>query len=670
MSKKLLLGLLALASAQTAAVAQNRPGHSLDRALLRQSRPVKLNLTATPDNAPGRAAASTSNRPMAPSPASWGTLIGQTTYDLQTNRAGAERIAADGNNMTSVWTQTCALGSSPNYANRGAGHNVSTDGGATWLRGTTGNCPSNFGITSQRTGWPEIAYVGGFEFLAAHTGSGVATTRRPIGGGTAAWPASTVLPFTIDTDGAGTASGTWPRMVSNGTSLHMLYCSNGSTTDPQQPSGVINPMLYSRSTDGGLTWDQQNVLLPGMDASNFESVGGDQYTIHANGNNVAVASGAFGDHLVIWKSTDNGTTFTPRVVIGDYTDADTLDIDGVPGGDSATVVAPDGAMSIVIDNNGKVHWFGGTQLIQVAKDAVTGRWVATGSYFPDAIRELWYWNDAELAGCAPKVAATIDPSVPAGAPFQTLATGNNSSRQPYNVIGPVSMPTATVDANGDVYVVYACGRLGTSDDGTSDGQYYRDLYLQRVSFTSSNQVQFYTPQNISRDLNNITDGTASVSEESVFPSVVHSVINGKIHYQWMSDFAPGNALQPATGADPEGENAIMYDAIDLSTVTWTAGNLEACVTGLAVAPDHVTFASVAPNPTTGQTTLTLDAKQAARATVTVTDVMGRQVLRLPAADLQRGINKLNLDLSNVRPGVYFYTVTTDKFTLTQRVVKN
>lgn len=562
-----LLGLLLACSTASLAQAQ-LPAHRprIDRAALRATRPVPLPTRVSDGPAPAQTASPVSaNRPTSPSPGAWGTLIGQSTYDLQSNRAPANRMAMTGTNLSAVWTQTCSLGSSPNFTNRGIGYNLTTNGGTSFTSGPAGNCPSNFGIATQRTGWPEVTHVNGNEFVAAHTGSGIVTTKRGLGSG--AWSAMTTLSFSTGTDG-GTANATWPRMVSNGSSLHMVYCSNGSATVPQAPSGVLNPMLYNRSTDGGLTWDRQNVLLPGMDATNFNIIGPDNYAIGINGNTVAIATGSMGDHLVIWKSTDNGTTFTARVVIGNYTDADTLDIDGQAGGDTATVIAPDGSMSVVVGSTGKVHWFSGTQLIQVVRNA-SGRWVATGNYYPDAAREMWYWNDVELTNTTPVIAAQLDMTVPGGSPFQTLATGSNSTREIYGQIGPVSMPTAVTDTNGDVYAIYAGGRLGTTDDGTANGQYYRDLYVVRLSFTGNNQVQTYAPKNISRDLEGVFDGAASISEESVFPSAVHNVVNGKIHYQWMSDFAPGTALLPSSGADPEGENAIMYDAMNLASITWT-----------------------------------------------------------------------------------------------------
>ncbi len=671
MNKKLLLGLLALAAAHSAAEAQSRRP-TINRAATLKGVPMPQHLTANEQGPLRSTSAVQSRSPQAPQPASFGQLIGQTTYDLQSNRASPNRMAMTGNTLSAVWTQTCAL-SGGTFAKRGIGYNYSADAntptvpGVSFVNGTTGNCPSDFGLSTVRVGWPEVAHVNGKELVVAHAGAGIVSMSRPVG--TGAWTPSTPLTFSQAILG-GAGNGTWPRLVASGNTAHMVYAGNGSTTN-----GVVSPMLYSRSLDGGANWDKQNVLLPGMDSTNFDYVGGDSYAIAVNGNTVAMAAGSFGDHTLVWKSTNNGDSFEAYTIQGDFTDADTVQIQGQTG-DTAAVVASDGAMSVVVDNAGAIHWFSGSQLVQVVKDPISGKWIASGTYYPDAVRALLYWNDRELRFTSLRDVsiAGVDmlcPSAPAFTPCDLArADGTNQSRQPYNVIGPVSMPTAITDANGDVYVIYAAGRIGTSNTGAEDGQYLRDLYLQKLSFPGGNQVQVHQQKNISRDIKNIADGAAAANnEESAFPTAVHTVVNNKIHYQWMSDFEPGNALQPTAGPDPEVENAIMYDNIQLP-LPFTPDFVITGTLGLRNdATDFVKVVSASPNPTTGKTTLSLNLKQAARATIVVRNVLGQEVLRLPAMALATGMNSVSLDLSNQGAGVYFYTVAADKFTVTQRVVK-
>ncbi|MBC7448048.1 MAG: T9SS type A sorting domain-containing protein [Hymenobacteraceae bacterium] len=689
MNKKLLLGLLALAAAHSAAEAQSLRSH-INRDRLRNARLVSRSVN---DNTPARPTTTASQRVQAPTPASWGELVGQTTYDLQTNRATTNRMAMTGNALSMVWTQNCVIGS---FTNRGVGYNYSTDanGGGTpsFVNGTAGACGASagtFGIASIRTGWPELAHSNGNEVVIAHSNAvgGLKKMMRPLGSGT--WTASETLPFTVDIDGPGSGlSGFWPRMVASGSTLHLVYCDNGST-DPASPiaqpgnivqtPGVVQPVVYARSLDGGMTWDKSNVILTGLDNANLASglvvggiaedtasVGGDSYAIAVNGNNVAVCAHNLGTNTILSKSTDGGTTWTATRIMGGFTDADTTNVNG----STPAVLDNDGSMTMVIDNAGTVHWFAGSSLALVRRLS-NGIWSGTGRAFTNASDALLYWNDRDLRSSGPIVLDSLDnscPTPPVFTPCELASSAAAAGGSAYGLAGIVSMSTATLNAaTGDVYVMYAGGRIGTSSDGTAQGQYLRDLYLKKLSFPGGGQVVTYQAKNISRDIKNIPDGAAaSNGEESVYPSALHTVENNFIHYQWMSDFEPGTALQ-GTPVDSEVENAIMYDRIDVSTLTWSAPVI---VTGIREElAANVLAVSASPNPTTGKTTLNLNLKQDARATIVVRNVLGQEVLRLPATSLAVGLNAVSLDLSSQGAGVYFYTVAADKFTLTQRVVK-
>ncbi len=707
MNKEFILGLLTLAIVHSTVQAQSRrPSlRPTDRRIYKLM-PPPTSTDAPTSATPPTTAPATNRRVQAPSPPSFGQLIGQTTYDLQTNRSTGNRMAMTNNALSAVWTQNCMIGGGPLFPNRGVGYNYAANatgpGPTTFVNGTPGNCGAGFGtfgISNTRVGWPEIVHSNNHEVVVAHTPTlGLSQMTRPFGA--SSWT-QTALPFTLNIDGPGqpATAGFWPRMVASGNTVHLLYCDNPlvaltPASPPQapiaqpsavaQPTGVVRPLLYARSLDGGASWDKANIVLPMFDYAGIGSgallPGGaandtvqlepDSYVVAANGNHVAVCITALGRNVVLAKSADGGTTWSSRLIMGNYTDNDTVNVRTI-NGPVTSIEGSDGSMSMVIDNGGTVHWFSGIAVTPVRKRTGSPYWSGTGRYFENSSQNLLYWNDRELASSKPTVIDSLDTSCPSF-PFPSCLLAEGEAA--YQAIGVVSMPTATVDtATGDVYVIYSGGRIGTSNDGTLDGQFHRDLYVKKLEFAGG-QIKSFASQNISRDLRGIPDGAAAQNtEESVYPSAVHTLQNNFIHYQWMADFEPGTALQ-GTPVDAEVENAIGYDRLDVTAVNWRTPVIvtpTAVVTATAAdVATTVADASVAPNPTTGISTLSLTLKQAANATVIVRNPLGQEVLRVPAGNLHTGLNTINLDLSGQAAGVYFYTVSADSFLLTRRVVKH
>ena len=610
-------------------------------------------------------AASQNNKSM--SAGSFGTQIGHSYYDLPSNSSVPNRILrhSDGT-ISAVWNETCSGNGSPSFATRGSGYNYYD--GNTWIHGAlpgtnpveyVGTCNetgANYGIASKRIGWPEIITLpSGKEMVFGHD-VGINVTSRPTKGtgGMAAWSGTTDLTFTQNVQGVGN-NGTWPRVVNNGNNIHMVYTLNKTvaTGSPAEPviNGVTNPIVYSRSTDGGITWDVQNMFLPDMSAVNGYTRGGaDAYSISVNGNHVAITSGAFfSGPMTIWRSSDNGTTWT-RTVIDRITAADTImtSTDTIGFGN-------DGAFASIIEPNGTVHVWAGEIAGRVHYNATTGQFVPGDSWFPAVGRALLYWNSTFPANTPPQVIATIEDSQPAGGPKDWVAS-NTAKLAPYGTMGLVSMANAAM-GNGRIYVVYAAAVKGTSNNGGSTGQPFRDLYVVQRSFNGN----WETPINISRSLNLFPTAPGSSAaenfEESVFPSVAHEVgADNKLHITWMSDFEPGMNL--GSDADPEGENAIMYYALNVASLG-TKKDIAAFVNEIKAYP----------NPTNGKMTINVDLKKNANVSVRVMNVMGQEVANVTPRMLTAGSNQVAVDMSGLANGVYLYTVTSDNFTVTNRIVK-
>ena len=579
----------------------------------------------------------------------WGQLVGQTQYDLQTNAAAPRRVTVDNGRVATVWTQICPNASSPTVAPRGIGYNrTEAPGAAPVVSGTT--CNTSFGIAAFRTGWPELLRIGGQDVVFAHTGRGLVQISRPTD--TSQWVTSAVLPFTDTLGGNPRHSAMWVRAAGSGATVHLLY----SATDAL--NGSTLPALYSRSSDGGLTWDRRNVELPGLDTLTVRNAA-DAYAIAAHGNTVAVAAGAFASPTMLALSYDGGATFTSYRITPPITDADTVLVTTFAGAPQAVcAVVPDGSMSLVVDATGTAHWFSGSQLATLRPGPTPGTWVGDSAYLANHADHLLYWNNRELATSAPVPVATY------AATSTTHPTPYNpQSRAPFTIHGNLSMPTAVADpTDGSIYCVFS--QLMPATVPNEPGR-FRDLYLQKLSFPGANQVQAHVPRNISRELRGLPLGAAAMGFDCVFPSAAPAIENGLLHYQWLSDTLPG--LNQWNGG-PVSTAAILLDTIQVGGTAFQPWRLFGGPTGLsaaALAPD----VQLAPNPTGGLATVRLTGSAATTATLSVRDVLGRVVLAPAPHQLAAGSAAVPLDLRNQPAGVYLVTVDVGGIQTVRRLLK-
>ena len=595
----------------------------------------------------------------------YGTQIGQTYYDLQSNYSTGNRIVrhADGT-ISAVWTESCESDPTScdeniapngcNYVNRGAGYNFFD--GSQWVYGPDGTCDepggTEYGIFPVRAGWPEIISLpSGKEMVFAHASTGntlnpttLQTVSRPqFGqGDMSSWTHSGVNLFT-----PATFTNTWPRVVSSGTTIHMV-----ATCQPCTTRRVIGPIRYFRSTNEGATWDKIDVELPGIDTPFFSNIGADGYAIHANGQHVAIIAGGTADDWAMWKSDNNGETWVKKTITHFDGAADTVDL----GLTYPVYETTDQFMSVVVDKNGLAHAFAGHSVIAIDPDTMK----YNNRYYPGLGNGIVYWNENMGPDSLMMAVNGIEDIYPAGHEKDYIAGAVSSAKDDFSpfAAGMVNMPAAAVDANNNLYLVYSALLEGSSLEGDSTGQAYRDLYITRFMVGDTNA--WAEPINIPLGIS----GQRSEFEDNVFPSVVKDIANDEvIHVVWQNDYTPG--LHVRIDFDEEELNRIMYAPIGLDR--WPD------IFNVLSAPEEVSYASnitVAPNPTnTGLANVNLTLDRAAKVGVKVTNILGQEVYNVPAMEKPVGPSSIMIDLSAQPAGIYIYSVVVDGVAKTQRLVK-
>ncbi len=653
MKKQLLFGVAAFAF--LASNAQNQAGRKVmmpEKSTLKAYKYEKLR-PGTPevidDSYKNAQTANTNSKVSKPSSvnktaAVTQTIIGHTWYDLQSNSAVGDRIVVnpDGS-IAACWTIEPDLGSGDpgtSYANRGTGYN--------YYNGSTWGAEPMARIESVRTGWGNVFNTGtGKEAVVAHNGaSGLQRTSRPAKGTNSPTPWSSALAFASPSGGVVT----WPRLVgtTTGDTLYNVAVANGTAL------GQDIPVVFSRSTDAGLTWDITNVVPTGLDASKFLGFGGDSYAIAAHGATVAIVAGGVDSDVALVKSTDGGVTWTvDRTVykfpIPLYNSATTIsDIDNDAVVD--TVLSNDGIFSIALDNNNMAHvFFGRTYMYG---DGAQGTFTFYG------VDGLCYWNES-----MPDAVANTDPDILSSNAIlvagvedlngnNTIDAGNPASGTGYGAFrgSLTSYPSCAFDAQNNLYLSYS-SLNDTLKSYVNTDKNVRHIYVTKRLYNAINPDDFCTPIELDK-----FDPVALEIFEGMYGSMAKRV-DGNVHLVYMRDVAPGHGVPPSSGTNQDqAENHQQSSEIVYAKIP--VGDIFPCplVTGIENASSSsVSGLNFYPNPASNNATIDVTLNETAKVDIAILNTVG-QTVYTTAVNGNVGSNKVEVNLNNLSAGLYFYQV--------------
>jgi len=454
------------------------------------------------------------------------TIIGTSYFDLQSNSSLSNRIALhpDGS-IGAVWTYGIQASAFPD---RGTGYNYYN--GSSWGAHPTSR------IESLRCGWPSYDTWGtAGEINVSHNGTTGLEISKRTSRGTGSWTQ------TLFQGPAGIQdSPTWPRLVCSGDNHDTIHLVCNSY-DPYQ--GQTAAMLYSRSTDGGATWNPQNIVLAGTGSSYYNEIGADDYTMAARGNTVAIlCADAFYD-LFVMKSTDNGTTWTKTVIWEHpypFFDWNVTITD--------TFFCVDQSASVAIGPDGKVHVAFGINRV-LHSDVGT-----TYSYWP-YIDGIGYWNE-DIPTFSNDIHALAPPQL--GYANSELVTDNtyvgwsqdvngNGSLDlldvlSYRQLGLSTMPAICVDDQNNVFIAFS----STTEDYDNSIYNYKHIWLRARE------------SGVWGSFLHATDDITHIFDECVYPVLSQTLSSDDIHMIYQTDYEPGIALD---GDHDYVSNNIIHSAI-------------------------------------------------------------------------------------------------------------
>lgn len=555
-------------------------------------------------------------------------VIGATRYDLQSNTSMQNRfhVYEDGT-MGAAWTFGLA---DPDFSDRGTGYN--------YFDGTAWGPAPTIRIETIRAGWPSYAPYGeDGEMVVSHNfANGTLFLEKRDQKGTGAWTESffsgpTAVPIS------------WPRAITSGAAHNIIQVL--AITWPVANGGPIyegldGALLYSRTTDGGATWDPQNMILDGLTSNEYVGFTADMYEWATMGDNIAFLVGDAWQDFLLMKSTDNGDTWT-KTVIWEHP------YPFFAGGVTDTFYCVDGDHHLAFDSDGMVHVVFGINRA-VADDA--------GSYWFPLVDGVGYWNESR-----PTFSNTMDALNPYGEPGSELVIDYSligwaqdiNENGTWDIIGEVglyyvgasSMPQIIVNDQGEMVIVYA-SVTETYNNGTQDYRHLWGRYSPNGDWWGSKFAD-------------LTSSLEHIFDECVFPSVA-TLSDNNVYLIYQTDVEPGLAIRG--DMDPYTDNVIRYMRVDVG---------EELYVGVSENDNPISDYDVlqnVPNPATGTTTIGVNIRRVTPLTLKLVNMTGQQVMAVDAGMATPGMNRMVVDVSDLAPGTYFYTVRAGDAEVTKKMV--
>ncbi len=555
--------------------------------------------------------------------------IGKTRFEVQSLASTGRRVALLPDGKISA-TFHYGVNQAGGFPDRGSGYNHFD--GVSWATEPLES------LEKDRAGYPCFTTTpNGLEVALSHKSTGTDTwalhtnTKMPDED---VWVES-VIPTAVP---GGIVWGKVATGGANGNSIHAIGISLAEDFGGAPYQGMAQHLLYFRSTDNGDTWDQQDVIIPGLDSMFYNDIGGENYNISCNGETVAIAVFESWGDIAIFKSTDNGSNWS-KTIINDfpldkydgngYTAADIPFDPNAP--DSTTIFSSDGSGSVIIDDNGKVHVFFSTMYV-----------FAEG---PDLFLNLEsegiaYWNEDMAMNERQIIGSALDMDgdslITISGEFAVLRYGNTNY---------TSFPNAAVDDDGNLYCVYTSVR----EDLTSFEELtFRHIYLVK---SSDGGVTWTEPS----DLLDPSYSEIYNFVEGMFPSLPER-IGEKIDLVYIQDFQPGYTADNETTVEHLVRH-IQYDKDSFEPITSTKF--------LSEVKDNI---NIYPNPAIESAVVEFELIQSAVVQLDLFDLLGKNVLHQKTQQLTAGINRLPLDIADMESGIYFVQLGIGEVAITRKLV--
>ena len=414
--------------------------------------------------------------------------------------------------------------------------------------------------------------------------------------------------------------------------------------------GVELHPLYYRSSDGGATWEVTDFIIPGLDSTfMYDLVSADSYYIDARGDVVAIGIFSQWNDITIFKSEDGGDTWEShqafdfpidRYQIDDgYTMEDLPPYDTLQP-DTMAILSSDNSGHVIIDKNNMVHAFWGQMYIQDT-DTTNSSW----TFYPGT-SGMSYWNESFGPDSSRTIADAVDLN---GNDTLDIASIDNIATY---FMSLTSMPSASVDEENRIFMIYSGIMEGEDFIQSSDDQHFRHLFLV---FSEDDGATWSEPIDLLY-AGIIEDDFLIPFIEAIAPHQLRD-ITGDLQFMYQQDFSPGWSTR-GDSDDPETQ-FINYVTISISDFIVSTEEV--------VQPEQFLM-TLRPNPAKEETVVEYVLNKDATVHLGLYNLMGQQVMSLPTQQLLAGTYQDQIPVSQLAKGVYVVRLQIDNQLTVRKLV--
>jgi len=547
--------------------------------------------------------------------------MGLTWYDMQSYNNLMSRVYAyDDGTIGAVW-QCAGQNLTPN---RGTGYNYYDGSG--W-----GASIPHLG-SDDRTGWPCYAPWGPNGEIIAHywyvTGQqGPIKFFRRETKGTGEWLESQVF-------GPDGVSLVWHSIMTSGENNQFVHLLARTYDAPYQ--GQENALLYYRSSDGGVTWDWEHVIIEGLGSDYFPTTSSLGYSwAKPVGNTIAFCYGFDQFDGMVFKSYDNGENWEEILVY-----ESPFPPDEVPG-DSDPFACGDGCSAIALDANGMAH---------VVFSKMINQYTGGELYWVPSAEGVIYWNETK-----PVLDSTIistytndflaEEGLLVGYILPDPNTGGYElEAEQFNYgCSYTSFPQLGIDDQNNMFLTYAAISPGYSN-GTNN---YRHIH---VNASYDNGASWEGPKDICTSI-------FYIASECVYPATSVNVTD-KIHLIFQEDLLPG--IYEWLGNHQAIENRMIHMEFDKDFFV--------SVNEPSHLKPEVEVSPIYPNPAVTETNLYIQLAKPAFVSVSITNATGQTVKDINPGEKNAGRNLITFDVSGLKPGMYYCIIEVENQSFTNKLI--